>query len=655
MVSRLFFLRWLGRTVCLLSLSLLLCCGKESKEEGSTPFPAPPKTPGEEDLTELTLDPETHAWWVQRANNSLRLSQPLEELASHREFKDLKPRDVAAKMMDDESFYDMMTDFTMYWLGIKGPQIRIRDYDRTRGEWAVGVNQTVARQQQVINAVHAMAKGGNYFDRLFAERGPLVVYDLQAPFPFNDDGSPRPPRAEMRAQVLAAIQLKLLAMEPLATEATKTQFCAHVFGGGEAADASLFQLKYMFGSVNTLSDEQLDPAEFPLVAWCFLPNYEMPADIVQRLSSLKKVYTDLEVDLNQFDRFFAEHDPHIVPHVTSLKTADRVLNRPIEARQYTSGFFEALQNSSTNRNRKRASWVLKRFFCDDLTPINVEAPATHMGGQHGSDPSCYSCHYKLDPMAGYFRELGNSGTSYAADTHILFDDGVRVQRSEYEKDWRAPAGSGREWNIGYVRSTTDESLNTRGENFADLLKLLQTAPEVKECFVRRVFEYVVAENQTVDRGWIKAMANKMTETQKTSTTQAIKDVFSEVITSRAYVARERDNNECYDLPNGVQRKGRAPCRIATVIERNCASCHSTTNRQGGLDLTTWSAKGDGQFGFSHEINGQQIERTETFQRMAERLNEANPARRMPLLKNMPATEREELYLWLQEIIARKDQ
>ncbi len=66
----------------------------------------------------------------------------------------------------------------------------------------------------------------------------------------------------------------------------------------------------------------------------------------------------------------------------------------------------ALANSSTNYNRKRAAYVLKRFFCDDLNPVGFEDPAEHIGGAHGSQTSCYACHYKLDPMAGFFRNHG---------------------------------------------------------------------------------------------------------------------------------------------------------------------------------------------------------------------------------------------------------
>src|SRR5262249_26998450 len=73
----------------------------------------------------------------------------------------------------------------------------------------------------------------------------------------------------------------------------------------------------------------------------------------------------------------------------------------------------ALRNSSTNMNRKRGAYVLKRFFCDDLTPVGFESPKEHVTGVHGSDTTCFNCHYKLDPMAGFFRNYGASFFNYS--------------------------------------------------------------------------------------------------------------------------------------------------------------------------------------------------------------------------------------------------
>src|SRR5690606_6614086 len=101
-------------------------------------------------------------------------------------------------------------------------------------------------------------------------------------------------------------------------------------------------------------------------------------------------------------------------------------------------FFDRLPNSSTNFNRKRANYALKRFFCDDLTPVNVVLPDDHAGGRHGTDPGCQACHYKLDPMAGFFRYHNGFGTSSKdPDGIIFFSDGALKPLGEYLGEWRS--------------------------------------------------------------------------------------------------------------------------------------------------------------------------------------------------------------------------
>ncbi len=98
-----------------------------------------------------------------------------------------------------------------------------------------------------------------------------------------------------------------------------------------------------------------------------------------------------------------------------------------------------LPNSSTNGNRKRAAYVLKRFFCDDLNPLGTLAPDhPNPDDRHASDPSCQACHYKLDPMAGFFRNHGVIGLDFANTGSISFDDGVSRNLDEYTEAWRDP-------------------------------------------------------------------------------------------------------------------------------------------------------------------------------------------------------------------------
>lgn len=76
-----------------------------------------------------------------------------------------------------------------------------------------------------------------------------------------------------------------------------------------------------------------------------------------------------------------------------------------------------------------------------------------------------------------------------------------MDRAEYIGQWKKiPGDMSSSWNIGYIRSATDESRNSYGESLEDLERILSTAPEVKACFVRRTFEYFLGNEQAVSQG-----------------------------------------------------------------------------------------------------------------------------------------------------------
>ena len=101
--------------VYILSIAMLFTCSRHDKHKGTPEVPPPTKeTPGDQDG--FMLDPETQAWWTERANNVLRLSEPLDEISGSSDMSQMKPKDVVAAMMNDGGFYDMMADFTTYWL-----------------------------------------------------------------------------------------------------------------------------------------------------------------------------------------------------------------------------------------------------------------------------------------------------------------------------------------------------------------------------------------------------------------------------------------------------------------------------------------------------------------------------------------------------------
>lgn len=309
--------------------------------------------------------------------------------------------------------------------------------------------------------------------------------------------------------------------------------------------------------------------------------------------------------------------------------------------QFYPQFWDAAQNSSTNFNRRRGAYMLERYFCDDLKPVGAALPADHGGGKHASDPGCAACHFKLDPMAGFFRRHGYRGTEYTDQVlqqtggMITFDDLATAPFSGYQAAWT---------QIGYIRSTRDPSLNSYGNTLDDLDTLLQTAPEVERCFAQRVFEYFNGNDQAVDPGFLDDVAADLHGRGGERLERAV----VRVLTGKTFQAADRSSTVCYDLAPGTDPSHRPPCEVASILHASCTSCHGGANPQSGLDLTVWE-KLDGGFGFRHVVDGVQLPRAETFARMRDRVMTSDLARQMPQGKDMPLRAREQLALWLQNI------
>ena len=92
-------------------------------------------------------------------------------------------------------------------------------------------------------------------------------------------------------------------------------------------------------------------------------------------------------------------------------------------------FYERYVNSSTNLNRRRAAAIFNIFLCDKMRPVqtpgvnddqnfinqslnlNTNSHAkifSQVKNIHANNPSCASCHYKLDPMASLFYGIGSA-------------------------------------------------------------------------------------------------------------------------------------------------------------------------------------------------------------------------------------------------------
>jgi len=314
----------------------------------------------------------------------------------------------------------------------------------------------------------------------------------------------------------------------------------------------------------------------------------------------------------------------------------------------------ALKNSSTNYNRRRGAYVLKRFFCDDLTPVGFDDPQEHVGGVHGSDTPCFACHFKLDPMAGFFRSRGSYFSDFAGEEEILFDDGATIDREKYESAWRASKGAKRDWNTGYIRSPRFEENNEYGVTIADLSRIIRNAPEAKRCLMKRLFEYLVAEDQTIDGGYLDELTQKFQEEAAQNSSTAMKNAVTRIVLSNTFRQSNPDPRQCYDHAAGAKVENAPPCRVAFILQKNCAACHAGPDANAGLDLTSWISSPDGKSRTFPHLDGdrRQVDAHETLTRMVERLTSTNPAIRMPKQMVMPGQERQELFLWVQEQLTR---
>ena len=312
-------------------------------------------------------------------------------------------------------------------------------------------------------------------------------------------------------------------------------------------------------------------------------------------------------------------------------------------------FWTNLQNSSTNFDRRRGAYVLDRFFCDNLIPVGAALPTTDpSSGKHASDPACAACHFKLDPMAGFFRRHGYLGTEFTDQTlaysqnMITFDDNATLDYTQYDSAWKSTDGFSPPYNVGYIRSTSNASLNSYGNSLDDLDTIVKSAPEVERCFAQRMFEFFNGADQAVDPGYLDDVAADMASAGGDRLERGI----TRILTGHTFRADDRNSTVCYDLAPGASANGGPPCEVASILRANCTTCHGGGNPQSGLDLSSW-VKLDNGYGFKDIVNGQQVARLITLQNMSDRVTTSDPSLQMPMGKDMPLAQRDQLAVWLQ--------
>jgi hypothetical protein len=637
-----------GRTVLIAAVAGLLVGGQPAPKADAVEQP-PIASARPPDAANATWQKR---WWIDKTARLLRGGEglgPRDDLAALMKL----PEDTIVRMfMNDVRFGDSILDFNMYFLGFK------LDWLKSGGIY----RRAAFDFSNAVASAQALLKDGDYL-KLFDLEGPYYL----PPLPTVPDD---PPKAEDAGLPLPALRLK-------AIEETKQVFLKLAGVGGsegtrnpgaacQDVNAILEDSPAIFGRLNrAFNDEDVFIVMMrghvliePLDILAHAYRTECVDKPAGQADAGRQSAAALEA-LDRFSRAFTEilkfeparYKPKTVldfkPFDLSVFKVDRWLAFGFE--QST-----ALKNSSTNFNRRRGAYVLKHFFCDDLTPVGFENPKDHVTGVHGSDTPCFACHFKLDPMAGFFRDRGTYFYDYAKNDTIIFDDGVEADRQKYSTNWQAQKGAPRSWNTGYIRSPRFDEQNSYGETIADLSHIIRDAPEAKRCLMKRLFEYMVAEEQTIDGAWLDELTQTFAEEAAHNSSLAMKNAIVRIATSNAYHQVNADPQQCYDHVPGARLDNAPPCRVASILQKNCVQCHGGSDPVARLDLSAWVPAPDGKSRtFPHfDAGHRQIAPQETLGRLAERLSSTDPAVRMPKDRAMPDQERQELFLWAQGLLAR---
>lgn len=578
-----------------------------------------------------------HLRWVAKASLLLRGQKELSpDVDDFEQLKKMSKDEIVNLYLGQNDFYKTVADFSLYYIGFRQEGLFNEDLP----------SESLTSFSQVISTAQAISQDQSFFE----------IFHLQQPLytlPFKDfspdvfaSTSLTPPAvgltlAEQRDffydQALLIFQNSIpLTDQELAAEFPKLCHLNMEFQGFLFIGLPIYE---HLGIPATLYASIKSQLLFPLFCDASAP---LDAEQIPQFRELVKNYEPFLQTLKELSKDFS-HEVYNPTSITEVKSLPA--KHFAEQLSYQNvSIAGQIPNSSTNRNRRRAAYILKHFFCDDLTPVNIELPSEH-ADVHGQNPSCYACHYKLDPMAGFFKDYGFNFMDFSMSEKITFDDLKTVDKKEYQEAWKKPSSD--QWNIGYIQSTQFENLNLYGENLEDLHKILQTSLEVKKCFVKKTLEYATDTSQVFDPGFIDDLTQKFIAQEKSSPREAFKNLFRQIALSKTFQKNNRDPQTCYDLKSGTKNKDRPPCEIASILEVNCVKCHNNASGVNGLDLTRWVTLHDKTMGFPHRKNGKQLSHVESFQLLTDRITTSDPKKRMPP-GDMNPVARQTLYKWLQQ-------
>lgn len=626
-------IRALIATLLLASCAWLLGCERGTRDH--IPAAAEPETKTKAFTTEIPDDFE-RTRWIQKVARTLRGGRGLTNPKELDELAKKSDAEIVDHFLAQPEFADTVLDFNLHFLGFR------RDFVREpNGEIVADVFDFPS----AIRGAIEVRKGGDYLKFLELEQ-PLYQPRLNSPSIEEEKRlglSDEKARAKLYREIQDGllVQIREIEQNPgTPIEKLCTRFMNEHEEGGQLQKIGITYGLMDLGFNTNMWYGKLSEA-------CIGPFRPKDLDFKAELNRIHQENKRLFKALEKFEP--ARYSTRDLRDVRALDI--KAIGMAPRWHMFGNPHRQSLMNSSTNFNRKRAAYVLDRFFCDNLTPINVESTGEHTGGAHGSEPACMACHYKLDPMAGFFRDFGYLFSDYRKSDQIRFDDNASAYTEEYSKAWLAPKDAGRTWNVGFIRSASRQDLNVYGSELEDLFRIIKTEPEVKRCIVKRMFEYYAGIDQTLDVGFLEYLTNEFVTVAKADSTRAFKEVSKMIVLGQTFRESDPQTDVCYDYPPGYDPAGKPPCKVARILEKNCASCHFSTFDKPFLDLTAWEIQADGKYSFPHlDKDGNQLPPHQTFEKILDRLSTQDPERRMPLKKHMDTLDREALFKWVMDVL-----
>ncbi len=325
-------------------------------------------------------------WWIERTARILRGGYGLGPGDDINALLALPEEEIARRFMKDVRFGDTILDFNMYFLGFKIDDLKD---DGVYRRPAFDFSNAVA-------AAQALLTGGDYL-KLFDLEGPFFM----PPLPTVPDDPPAGEDAglkleELRLKAIDEVEAIFIGLHELGNRPkppAAADYCDKFESIVDDSTAIYDKLYRAFNDSEIFTVmtrgrvlvEPLDIITRALQRECL--------DQPKAQASVKNLTAAAWAALDRYYRAFGEilkfepsrYKPRTVldmkPFDLSVFNMDKWLAFGFE--QST-----ALKNSSTNYNRRRGAYMLKHFFCDDLTPVGFDLPQQHVGGAHGSDTPC---------------------------------------------------------------------------------------------------------------------------------------------------------------------------------------------------------------------------------------------------------------------------